>query len=161
MSPASAAEGMPPQKMLIWSGHSFRFDCHPGRRSAIRSLNRAPQSKDPYPLNGNCGSKRSSHPKTPGASFSRPLREAGEFADINTNREGKKPGRARLQSCRLAAATFFALPLSEIEWNGCPFRRLLKLPLFVFSTCTFGWGDQSAVTREAASTYEMLLATDS
>jgi hypothetical protein len=35
--------------------------------------------------------------------FSRPLREAGKFADISTNREGKKPGRARLQSCRQAA----------------------------------------------------------
>ncbi len=37
--------------------------------------------------------------------FSRPLREAGKYADINTTREGKKPGRARLQSCRQPAPT--------------------------------------------------------
>ena len=50
---------------------------------------------------GTCGNSR----RVP--RFSRPLREAGKFADINTNREGKKPGgkergRARLQSCHQA-----------------------------------------------------------
>jgi hypothetical protein len=63
--------------------------------------------------------------------FSRPLREAGKFADIPTNREGKKPGRhdfsraAKHQQCpRLPAAEgMFVREMLGASGHSCPLSR--------------------------------------
>jgi hypothetical protein len=79
------------------------------------SPRRKPWETDPQPRTSPGGAKETSSqtsavreqtrtPRHLGESrvprFSRPVREAGKFADINTNQEGNKRGRARLQSCR-------------------------------------------------------------
>jgi hypothetical protein len=58
--------------------------------------------------------------------FSLPLREAGKFADVDTNREGKKPGRSRLQSRHQSAQIPRLEPVREFARDAWGERTLLS-----------------------------------
>ncbi len=70
----------------------------------------SPGGAEETPFESNIGragtkSEAATFGRNSGAPFLASFARSGKFADINTTREGKKPGRARLRSCRQAAPT--------------------------------------------------------